>query len=726
MDFLERLLQYQLGGSDIANGKVVPTVDLLSRFSNDVEKIGAPIGSPKGMAQSGALNSALVALAIEDYYFMPASRTSQLFNTAGIKDGVSFDLSDSSLPPATESKAIPMLISAADSLVMNNTIATNIIATDQNWYIQSDNEGMTASGLESASGHASVGDDVLIGGGTGNHLVGGNGNNVLIAGSGYNTIVGGTGAEFDYFQAGFNGNTLQGRSTLLDWYQFVVNAMTTGTDTITDRAGLGSIWIGNTQLTGAAGSGGNFTWTASDATTYHFDPYLSDGVLQTTGTLTISNGAVGSGDQLVIQDFNLTQAEAPTGSGYLGIRFTEQLAIEAGLPSNPLLSGAAVLNTVTNATGTTQNITIFASAATNVPQTVTLQLAGADASQFIALVGSNQVNFSSGSVTLTIPAGASSVTLGLIYAGDGSQAATAQLTATLASSGSSGTTPTSNTLAVTFAGTPTLTTPTQVINGTASSTTVNGQTVAITQYAGDNANDVINTDNGPNLIGVGNGGDSIVAGSGNNTISAGNGNDTIVGGGGQDIFNIGNGNNQIYAGSAVSVSDALSQQQNAIAVNAQGDFFGVGDGNNTIVGGNGNDYVNVGAGNNLVVLGAGQNAFVGGVEDTASSGWSFSINLTGTADSASVDASGVIGTSAPYTAPLVYLGNYNVGEDAIPVGVGNDTIFGGKGDSLYLLSNGNNYLDAGGGNDFISTGMGSNTIFGGAGNDTIYGDGGTN
>ena len=249
-----------------------------------------------------------------------------------------------------------------------------------------------------------------------------------------------------------------------------------------------------------------------------------------------------------------------------------------------------------------------------------------------------------------------------------------------------------------------------------------------TIYAG-NGNNVItvgNATDGTNTIYTGMGSNIITGGSGSDAITAGNGANLIVGNGSAtatngyaDVIIVGNGNNQIYAGTQVDLATALSQQQSATASGNKGDLIAVGDGNNTIVGGTGNDLIFTGTGNNTIVCGPGSVTVGGGVEiSSAQLDWSAS-----TIDGYPYTTyeNHIYGTSAPFTAPNPYYGNYH---GSYPVGAGNDTIFGGTGDSVYWLSNGDNWLDAGGGKDKIFAGVGHNTIFGGTGDDTIYGSGG--
>lgn len=687
----------------------------LSLFAEDLKKLVTP-GGPQ--AQSNTLISAVIAATIEDYYWQmfPDAQPNATYKGLAVtpflnavKDGVNFNPNNATAIANGKPQVSTQLNLAVDVLANNDSMAANIIASAQNWYVQAGSDGMTASGKDS------TGNDVLIGGGYGNDLIGGNGNNVLIAGTGYDTLKGGAGAGMNYFQAGFSGDLLDGYSTFVDKYEIVADGGTTGSDTIDDQTGMGTVWIGDTQLIGATGAVNNNTWTASDGTTYKFAPNVA-GSLQQIGTLTITNGTIGKDDELVIDNFDLAKAESTVGGGFLGITFKEQTAIEAGNASNPFASSGTVSNTSASAAGSEQSITIYASVVSDAAQTVTLKLTGASASLFNLNTDAGLMKFSGDSVTLTIPAGADSVTFGLVYTGDPTQAPTVQLSSIFGNGGSGGTSPASNTLALTFNPAPPPPTPGDVITGV---TTLNGQPLNYTLYNGDGGDDLITTDSGPNLIQGAGGNDSIAAGSGNDTINAGSGNSTISGGGGQDIILLGDGSNQVYVGSVVTLNDALNQSQTGSGSGAKGTFIGVGDGNNTIVGGNGNDAIFVGTGDNTIICGPGSVSLEGGVEAyDVSSNW-YTTNTPGL-----VTFSNVGSYSAPFDAPAGYEGAMN--SDGTPMGTGNDTIFGGKGDSFFWLANGDNYLDAGGGNDQIQASTGSSTIFGGSGNDSIYSGGGNN
>ncbi|WP_230414266.1 beta strand repeat-containing protein [Collimonas silvisoli] len=686
-------------------GTANPASGPLTLFAEDMAKLGK-----NGVVQSSPIDNAVISAAIEDYYWVlppsgVAGATYQAFFNS-VDGGVSFNLGDIAAHDSGVQLGRQRLVTAADQLIWNNdAMAEAIVASSNNWFVQAGSGGMSASG-------GFGGDYVMIGGASGNMLVGGNGSNVLIAGSGNDTLKGGKGTN--YLQAGFANDWLYGQG-INDKFEFT--GISSSTDYIVDIGGKGTVWVGNTQLIGAVDATSSFTWTASDGTTYIYAPDSAGNPLQGAGTLTAGSGAIGGTGRVVFEHFDLNKAETDL-TGFLGIHFREQSAVVAGTGSDPFASGNyAPTNAAVAAQGDVQGLTIYASAISDQAQTITLALAGGNGSQFAVNTGADLLSFSNGTVTLTIPAGADSVTVGLVYTGDPTQSQSVQLTSTLVGAANSNGNPlVSNALGVTFNAGPAPAIPTNAITGI-----VHPDNPSVKVYTGDGGDDLITTGSGQNSIIGGGGSDSIVGGSGNDTVRTGDGNSTIGGGGGQDIILVGNGSNQIYAGSAVSLSTAMSQSRAATASNQKGIFIGVGNGNNTIVGGTGNDAIFVGTGNNTIVAGPGSVTVVGGVE-TSGVQPDWSTTPSSTANSLGVVFHDVSYAAAPFNAPAGYDGSMVA---SAPPGTGNDTIFGGTGDSVFILSNGDNYVDAGGGNDQIWAGVGSNTIFGGAGNDTIAGGGGS-
>jgi Ca2+-binding RTX toxin-like protein len=460
--------------------------------------------------------------------------------------------------------------------------------------------------------------------------------------------------------------------------------------------------------------------------------------------LTITFGNHNS-NSVTINGFNINAA---VGAGFDGITLTQSASMSFGNASaaiqttnvahivNTNSANSSALAGTADGSETTSNTVVpisISDLVTSADSTNVVLTATGNTSGLYVDEGSTLVSLASGSATLSIAAGASNVTFGLVDQNPSTQNQTVTLTATVADSSNPNDTSTTNSETVTFNGitTPPAGTVINSVTGTLpNDPTANASIVPATFYQLNDNNDVVTAGSGSNIIADGILG-YLAGNAGGTNFSIGNGmvsnphgyagaiwafaagNDTISGGGGQGVIAVGNGNNQIFAGSATSLSTALTQVQSATASNTNGYYIAVGDGNNTIVGGAGNDYVEVGEGNNTIALGPGADTFIGGVEVQANYlNWSATFPL---------------GSAGPFNAPPGYEGaTLELGGTYYPLGTGNDTIFGGTGNSLIDLPNGNNYVDAGGGNDYIWASTGSSTIFGGSGNDLILGGGGNN
>ena len=510
-----------------------------------------------------------------------------------------------------------------------------------------------------------------------------------------------------------------------------------------------------TQLTGGTFvAGSNNTWTDDNGDQYQFIPSDRGSDI---GTLTVTQGLLGAtGNQITINNFDLNQAQ--TKDGYLGIHFAQKLAIETGTlrsadtfnadNNNPTDATASIVE------GTSQTLTILASAVSNLAQTITLAISGVDASMFRINTGADLLSFNGDSVQLTIPAGQDSVTVALFNTGDIKDSATLQLTASMTGSDTT-TTITSNILDINYSPvTPDpFTDPKGLTAITGNPQTDSSSNYQYTEYEGDYLNDSIVTGAGPNVVLLGsgnnvvndvNGGDAIGFGVASNdlvSIQTTNGQPTVIayaGGGGNNVItlnnntsvvNLGSGNNHIYGNTETDIPTAIYNADHTAASGTDGASISTQDGNNTIVGGNGNDFITVGTGGNLIIAGPGDDQIWAGVEQSG----------------ITIDPSANFGYSyeqidvAPYTAPNNYEGNtLNLQDDGwnlirstsinyqggAAVGLGNDTIFGGSGNSNIFLSNGDNYVDLGTGNSSVSGGMGQNTIFGGSGDVSVFGGGG--
>ncbi len=559
------------------------------------------------------------------------------------------------------------------------------------------------------------GNDTLDGGEGDDSLEGGVGDDLLIGGGGTDTIIGGAGND-----------TLDG-GTGTSKFVFAPASGTAGKETIKNGSAGSTVWVGAIQLKSAGASGIPLSTTAANTWTdgaiqYNFIRDASN-PLSPIGTLKITGGALGAGE-ISIESFNLQSAQSTTG--YLGIQLAKGVGVAANIPGNSFLSnGYAPADGTVSTTGREQSVTFYLS--TPALFDTALSIAAIGGTSPSLSLSSGLLSLSGGAATIIIPAGADSVTVGLVNGGDLSAAQSIKLSAII-----SGTSLASNSVTVNYAAVaPAI--PGTAIAGVNGTLPVAGSFTAaiapVTFYKLDGGNDKIIAGTGTNIIAAAIVGYKLVDGSFNIANSAAGGtfptglagaiqnyaagNNTIVGGGGQNLIGVGNGNNQIYARSVVSLDIALSQQASASARHAVGDWIVAGDGNNTVIGGTGDDLILVGQGSNIIVCGPGQNTVYNGVIGSGNT-YEYLKNVLPGDIQGSDDQNNHQGFAR---------GNLNQGGR---INTGNATIYGGTGNSGYELSNGNNYLVAGVGNDTIVAGRGNNTIFGGGGNDTIWGGGGNN
>jgi Ca2+-binding RTX toxin-like protein len=532
----------------------------------------------------------------------------------------------------------------------------------------------------------------------------------------------------------------------------------TATETIVGENNQDTVWVNNgqtyTQLRGGAASSVALdTWVDASGTQYVFSSTAGS----STGSLTITNGILGSNTEnsITIDNFNL--ATAQTASGYLGIVLPETLTLNASANAGVDPPAPNFLQ------GSSQSYTISVDAPSTTAQTITVTMSGAIPSDFEASVGDTieQLN-SNGTFNVTLAAGETNVafTLTDVTADNGSSdiasGASLELSASLPNPDTlaGGTIPASP---ITFSYVPEASDtapapqPSNVVTGIYNSGT------GITTYTGDGADDYITGTGTANLINAQNSGnDSIVGGSQANTINGGSGNSVITltgtsdtvnlgsgfntvsggsghdiidegggdnlvtGNGGTDLIILGNGSSQIYAGAQASLATAIAAGSSGTATGTQGDFIAVGDGSNTIVGGSGNDLIDVGSGSDVIVMGPGNDTFEGGIEITqATTAWAATITQPAGTTGYTISQTGVAGYYENFTGtfPQPYNG-------IVPASATDDTVYGGRGNDFIALGNGNNYVETGNGNDTVLGGMGDDTIIAGSGTDNIRGGGG--
>ena len=248
---------------------------------------------------------------------------------------------------------------------------------------------------------------------------------------------------------------------------------------------------------------------------------------------------------------------------------------------------------------------------------------------------------------------------------------------------------------------------------------LNGSKYGDKLYGGD-GNDIIYGGDGNDYIAGEYGNDRLVGGNGNDIIYGGSGNDNIDGGAGNDIIRGGKGDDTLAGGAG---NDTY--------------YFGLGDGNDTIIDSASNDEMNT------VVLGSGITAE--SLYTELSSNYNAKLRIEGFSDS--IDFSSIrvnyafhkfvfkvdgkqIAADAEDSPFRLIRGSENA-ETLSPVfndditttiyaGGGNDTVRGASGDDVLYGEDGDDIICGEAGDDKIYGGRGNDTLQGGAGNDTYY------
>jgi len=246
---------------------------------------------------------------------------------------------------------------------------------------------------------------------------------------------------------------------------------------------------------------------------------------------------------------------------------------------------------------------------------------------------------------------------------------------------------------------------------------------------GEGGDDFIDGGEGDDIL-EGDGSGVVVGEQGNDVIYGGDGSDRIWGQAGSDSLYGGDGSDEIYG------DDVLERAGNDYIDGGDGNdhIWGHG-GNDTIFGGEGNDEIigdngNEGAGNDYLDGGAGDDEIYGGHGDDMISGGSGVDVLDGNEGDDRLDGGDdddtVVGAEG---ADIIYggAGNDNLHGDASNVAQGeqgDDFIDGGEGDDGINGYGGNDTLYGGAGNDSIWGDLGDDAIYGGDGNDQLVGEDG--
>jgi hypothetical protein len=377
---------------------------------------------------------------------------------------------------------------------------------------------------------------------------------------------------------------------------------------VIDSNGFGTVWVNSTlgygQLTGGSPVQGTpDTWKDSNGTQYVFSGSPNSDI----GTLTISGGLLGSdpANSVTIQNFNLAAAATSAG-GFLGIQLGYAISLAAG-------TGASSGSSATFPAGSEQSYTLSVDAPGAQAETITVTLSGASPSDFDLDIGDECEQLNSNTFTITLPAGETSVSFGLIDVtqNDGTSDIAGGATLTLTASVTNPTDPN---------GSPIKSSPLSITYTPASQDTATGpqggdpipgqydSVTGITTYKGDGGDDYISAGQGPNrILAQNSGSDSIVGGSGRNTIDGGSGNDVIDLNGSNDLVSLGTGYNTLNGGTG---QDSIYAHGGTSIINGNGGtdlIFGgkatlvAGSGKTTIFGQAGNDCI--GGGSATDVLG---------------------------------------------------------------------------------------------------------------------------
>lgn len=216
--------------------------------------------------------------------------------------------------------------------------------------------------------------------------------------------------------------------------------------------------------------------------------------------------------------------------------------------------------------------------------------------------------------------------------------------------------------------------------------TMNSYLAAVTVDAG-SGNDDITTSDGDDVIHGGAGDDSIFAAAGNDTIDAGAGDDMILADEGNDVIDGGEGFDTLFLARATGPIHVDFAAGRVSGAGIGFDTFTsienllLGEGSDTVIGGNGDDSLDGAGGNDTLTGGAGDDTLAG---------------------SAGLDVL-----------------NGGSGDDQLDGGADNDTLSGGSGDDDLQGGLGDDALSGGSGDDRIEGGAGADVLTGGSGSDSF-------
>lgn len=676
-DFLQRLLENQFGAPGVtANG-------MLNRFGNDAKRI-----AKTGLLGTTGIRDGVIVGTIEFYNGAQGTDTAPFVEE--ISGGLRLDMSRIAMP-------VTGTLLGREDLVRDlkfkysELLWKPVKLTEKTEWILQGGSALTAT-ASGTGGAVMVGwtDADSLSGGTGaDVLIGDEGGDTLAGGKGNDLLIGGLGADSYLYSDG------------------------DGIDVVRDKDRLGHVKFNGTQVTGTDGAtdyqmyanaAGRTEWRVGDMRYLYIPGSGSVGAM--AAVLEISRNGGAATDKLVIENFNLKQAQH--AQSYLGIKLeaNKKLAVQTGGGANPFKNANFTPTGIATGLieGGAKYITVALNTAAQAQDKISIFL-GDLADKFKALLGDDTVAFVNGKVELTLTAGQTEATFALIEDGNLSTDAAVNLTATLIeASPAPGAQPVvSNTLTLNLdaaaeTGVPSTITNFNVVigtNGDDTSSTLRG-TAGSDDIQGLAGDDIINADEGFDAAGNPLGAqDRLDGGAGRDLIYAGRNSDTIIGGSEGDVLLGVEGDDAIYSEGVVGLDAAITAGNLTPATaSTVKEFLGGGAGADQLIGGIGNDVLSGGSGSDTIVAGAGDDLIVGDTELVAQNlDWS-------------------VGPGG-YTNIFSGLSIANQGADVIYAGAGSDQIAGEGGDD---------FIDAGSGADYADGDEGDDVILGGSGNDQLAGD----
>ncbi|MFZ5722750.1 MAG: VCBS domain-containing protein [Pseudomonadota bacterium] len=739
--FLALMVKSQLGatayGSQSASGP-------LDRLAADILQLSSISGN---IDLAPEMVNGLIGLTMQYHFEQTGNPAADFISLSPSGDVISFDISTIAQGVWQDVKALsPNKGNPGDLLhYLQDQFPDYLLPPDAKSLFEGRTTWQVAAGSGVVSISGAEAGDILIGSreGAGDYLAGNAGADVLFGLDGNDTLNGGGSDDLLYGGVGE------------DTYVFTRGD---GVDRIIDSDGAGVLVLDGVQLSGGVlafnpGGAHPIWYDAENDVLYEFASSDDPEYMTRYGTLTIYTDGFSGADRIVVSNYKLYAEK----DGEFGLTFVEKpkMSVVSGVvTSNPYADvtfgdvenpGAAITE------GGASPFTLAFNAVSEIDRTVTLAATGATG--LAVVTGDDTIPFAGGTVTITIPAGQSMVTFGLLQQGDVDANESIQFTATLP--GTDGASDVSTGLMLTINANVEGEIDGVHLEGNAATTVLQGgvtndlieghksttggtynlygmggddliyaddamdetqllaqlETQAETRYATPyrlDAGDVDLHGGGGNDKVFGNGdGEQIAGGDGNDLLAGGGGNDVMLG----DILNANRGGtDRLYGGSG---DDLLSGEEGA----------------DVLHGGTGNDFLYGGRDADLLLGGDDDDLLLGDTEYTV-------VALGGSVVLAlAADANDFLDGGA---------GNDRLsgggGDDALFGGAGNDRLKGGSllefpqvdpdGNEITVTStqydtrfaSDNDYLDGEGGDDQLEGGVGDDWLLGGEDNDLLFGD----